>query len=104
MSPIIKDPKDVRARYAGRLARQQYYVRQAYRANPVPELATVVANLARQRIEHRDSTGWYAAYDGDNAIYYYTTPTKDPTKRAEDLRKALWYTQREIERIERNQP
>lgn len=32
--------------------------------------------------------------------YLVRAGKKDPTKHAEDLRKALWYTQRELDRIE----
>lgn len=40
-------------------------------------------------------------YNAGNAIKYLARAgRKDPTKHVEDLRKALWYTQREIERIE----
>ena len=38
-----------------------------------------------------------------NAIkYIWRAGEKDPSKEVEDLRKAIWYLQREIERIERN--
>lgn len=43
MSPIIKNPTDVRARYANRLAHQHYAVREAWRANKSPELAAIMA-------------------------------------------------------------
>ena len=44
-------------------------------------------------------------YNAGNAIKYLARAgRKDPTKHTEDLRKALWYTQRELERIGRNQP
>ena len=74
MSPIIKDPKDVRARYADRLARQHHAVREAWRANKSPELAAVMAGLARQREDHQENTGWLASYDGETTTYYYTDP------------------------------
>lgn len=38
-----------------------------------------------------------------NAIkYVWRAGEKDPAKTTEDLRKALWYVQREIDRLERN--
>lgn len=40
-------------------------------------------------------------YNRGAAIKYLARAgRKDPAKHAEDLRKALWYTQRELERIE----
>lgn len=40
-------------------------------------------------------------YNAGNAIKYLARAgRKDPTKHAEDLRKAAWYVAREIERIE----
>lgn len=43
-------------------------------------------------------------YNAGSAIKYLVRAgRKDPTKHAEDLRKALWYTQRELERIEGDQ-
>lgn len=40
-------------------------------------------------------------YNRGAAIKYLARAgRKDPTKHVEDLRKALWYTQREIDRIE----
>lgn len=44
-------------------------------------------------------------YNRGSAIKYLARAgRKDPTKHVEDLRKAAWYVQREIDRIERNQP
>ena len=44
-------------------------------------------------------------FNTGNAIKYLARAgRKDPTKHVEDLKKALWYTQRELDRIERNQP
>ena len=41
-------------------------------------------------------------YNRGAAIKYLARAgRKDPTKHVEDLRKALWYTQRELDRIER---
>ena len=78
MSPIIKDPKDVRARYAGRLAHQHHAVREAWRASKSPELATVMADLTRAREDHQEHTGWIADYDGETTTYHYTDPkTRD---------------------------
>ena len=46
----------------------------------------------------------HLSFNAGNAVKYLARAgRKDPTKHAEDLRKALWYTQRELERIERNQ-
>ena len=43
-------------------------------------------------------------YNAGNAIKYLARAgRKDPTKHVEDLKKALWYVQRELDRIERNQ-
>ena len=43
-------------------------------------------------------------YNAGNAIKYLARAgRKDPTKHVEDLKKALWYTQRELERIEGDQ-
>ena len=40
-------------------------------------------------------------FNTGNAIKYLARAgRKDPTKHVEDLRKALWYTQRELDRIE----
>lgn len=40
-------------------------------------------------------------YNAGNAIKYLARAgRKDPTKHVEDIRKALWYTQRELDRIE----
>lgn len=78
MSPIIKDPKDVRARYAGRLARQHHAVREAWRVNKSPELAAVMAGLAKAREDHQEHTGWVADYDGQTTTYHYTDPAERP--------------------------
>lgn len=44
-------------------------------------------------------------FNTGNAIKYLARAgRKDPTKHVEDLRKAAWYVQRELDRIERNQP
>lgn len=78
MSPIIKDPQDVRARYAGRLAHQHHAVRQAWRVTRSPELAAVMAGLTRAREDHQAHTGWVAAFDGQTTTYHYTDPkTRD---------------------------
>lgn len=78
MSPIITNPTDVRARYAGRLAHQHHAVREAWRVNKSPELAAVMADLARQREDHQEHTGWVADYDGHTTTYHYTDPnTRD---------------------------
>ena len=78
MSPIVKDPQDVRARYAGRLAHQHHAVREAWRATRSPELAAVMAGLAEAREEHQEHTGWLASYDGGTTTYYYTNPDERP--------------------------
>lgn len=78
MSPIIKDPKDVRARYAGRLAQQHHAVREAWQANRSPQLATVMADITRAREDHQEHTGWVADYDGDTTTYHYTDPAERP--------------------------
>lgn len=78
MSPIIKDPKDVRARYADRLARQHHAVREAWRATRSPELAAVMAGLAEAREDHQEHTGWVADYDGQTTTYHYTDPAERP--------------------------
>ena len=78
MSPIVKEPQDVRARYAGRLARQHHAVREAWRANKSPELAAVMADLARQREDHQEHTGWVADFDGETTTYYYNDPAERP--------------------------
>ena len=40
-------------------------------------------------------------YNAGNAIKYLARAgRKDPTKHVEDLKKALWYVQRELDRIE----
>lgn len=78
MSPIVKDPQDVRARYADRLARQHHAVREAWRATRSPELAAVMADLTQQREDHQNRTGWVADHDGETTTYYYTDPnTRD---------------------------
>ena len=47
----------------------------------------------------------HLSFNAGNAVKYLARAgRKDPTKHVEDLRKALWYTQRELDRIERNQP
>lgn len=71
MSPIIKNPTDVRARYAGRLAHQHHAVREAWRASKSPELAAVMAGLAEAREDHQEHTGWIASYDGQTTTYHY---------------------------------
>ena len=78
MSPIIQNPQDVQARYANRLARQHYAVREAWWANPVPELGAIVAELAWQREDHQEHTGWLAEYDGETTVYHYTNPAERP--------------------------
>lgn len=78
MSPITQDPKDVRARYADRLARQHHAVREAWRANRSPELAAVMAHLARQREDHQKHTGWVADFGGETTTYHYTDPAERP--------------------------
>ena len=78
MSPIIKDPTDVRARYAGRLAHQHHAIREAWQASRSPELAAVMAGLAGAREDHQAHTGWVADYDGETTTYHYTDPkTRD---------------------------
>lgn len=72
---IIENPKDVRARYAGRLAHQHHAVREAWRASKSPELVTVMAGLAEAREDHQTHTGWIASYDGETTTYHYTNPT-----------------------------
>lgn len=74
MSPIIKDPQDVRARHADRLARRHHAVREAWRVNRSPELAAVMAGLTEAREDHQEHTGWIADYDGETTTYYYTDP------------------------------
>lgn len=71
MTPIVKDPQDVRARYADRLARQHHAVREAWRANRSPELAAVMADLTRAREDHQEHTGWVADFDGETTTYHY---------------------------------
>ena len=71
----ITNPTDVRARYANRLAHRHHEVRQAWRASRSPELAAVMADLARQREDHQTHTGWVADYDGHTTTYHYTDPT-----------------------------
>ena len=78
MTPIVKDPQDVRARHADRLARRHYAVREAWRANRTPALAAVMADLAREREEHQERTGWVADYDGESTTYHYTDPAERP--------------------------
>ena len=78
MTPIVKDPQDVRARYAGRLARRHHAVREAWRANRTPALAAVMADLAREREEHQERTGWVADYDGESTTYHYADPAERP--------------------------
>lgn len=75
---IIKNPKDVRARYAGRLARRHHAVREAWQANKSPELAAVMADLARAREDHKERTGWVADFDGHTTTYHYTNPAERP--------------------------
>lgn len=76
MIPITQDPQDVRARYAGRLAHQHRAVREAWRDNMSPELAAVMAGLARAREDHQKHTGWIADYDGHTTNYHYTDPAE----------------------------
>ena len=78
MIPITQDPQDVRARYAGRLARQHHAVREAWRASKSPELAAVMAGLAEAREDHQEHTGWVANYDGETTTYHYTDPAERP--------------------------
>lgn len=78
MTPIVKDPQDVRARYAGRLARRHQAVREAWRATRSPELAAVMAGLAEAREDHQEHTGWLASYDGHTTTYHYTNPDERP--------------------------
>lgn len=75
---IIKNPTDVRARYAGRLAHQQHAIREAWRANKSPELAAVMADLTSARKDHQTHTGWIAGYDGETTTYHYTNPAERP--------------------------
>lgn len=75
---IIKNPKDVRARYASRLARRHHAVREAWQANKSPELATVMADITRAHEDHQARTGWVADYDGHTTTYHYTNPTERP--------------------------
>ena len=74
----IKNPTDVRARYAGRLAHQHHAVREAWRANKSPELAAVMAGLAGARKDHQAHTGWIASFDGETTTYHYTNPDERP--------------------------
>lgn len=74
----IKNPTDVRARYADRLARQHHAVREAWRASKSPELAAVMAGLAEAREDHQEHTGWVADYDGETTVYHYTDPAERP--------------------------
>ena len=76
MTPIVKDPQDVRARYAVRLAHQHHAVREAWRVNKSPELAVVMAGLAEAREDHQEHTGWVADFDGHTTTYYYTDPAE----------------------------
>ena len=78
MSPIVKNPQDVRARYAGRLAHQHHAVREAWRATRSPELAAVMAGLAEAREDHQEHTGWLASYDGHSTTYHYADPAERP--------------------------
>lgn len=75
---IIENPKDVHAQYAGRLARQYRAVWEAWQANRLPELATVMADLMRQREDHQARTGWVAEYGGHTTTYHYTNPAERP--------------------------
>lgn len=75
---IIKDPTDVRARYAGRLAQQHHAVREAWQANKLPQLAGVMVSLTRAREDHQTRTGWVADHDGHTTTYHYTDPTERP--------------------------
>ena len=75
---IIQNPTDVRARYAERLARRHHAVREAWRANRTPALAAVMADLAREREEHQERTGWVASFDGGTTVYHYTDPAERP--------------------------
>lgn len=78
MTPIVKEPQDVRARYAGRLAHRHHAVREAWRVNKSPELAAVMAGLAGAREDHQAHTGWIASFDGEATVYHYTNPTERP--------------------------
>lgn len=73
---IVKNPTDVRARYAGRLAHQHHAVREAWRVNKSPELAAVMAGLAEAREDHQENTGWVADYDGETTVYHYNDPAE----------------------------
>ena len=75
---IIENPKDVRIRYAGRLARQHHAVREAWRATRSRDLAVVMAGLARAREDHQAHTGWIASYDGETTTYHYNDPAERP--------------------------
>ena len=78
MSPIITNPTDVRARYAGRLAHQYRAVWRSWQTNKSPELAAVMAGLAGAREDHQAHTGWSADYDGETTVYHYTDPAERP--------------------------
>lgn len=75
-----KNPTDVRARYAGRLAHQHHAIREAWQANRSPELAVVMAGLAEAREDHQAHTGWLADFDGETTTYHYhyTNPAERP--------------------------
>lgn len=72
------DSKDVRARYAGRLAHQHHAIREAWQANRSPELAAVMTGLASAREDHHAHTGWLADFDGEATVYHYTNPDERP--------------------------
>lgn len=74
----IKNPTDVRARYAGRLAHQHHAIREAWQVNKSPELAVVMAGLAEAREDHQAHTGWVASFNGEATVYHYTDPAERP--------------------------
>ena len=73
-----ENPTDVRARYAGRLAHQYRAVWRSWQTDKSPELAAVLAGLARAREDHLEHTGWFANYDGHTTTYHYTDPAERP--------------------------
>lgn len=75
---IIKNPTDIRARYAGILAHRHHAVREAWQANKSPDLAAAMADLTREREYHQTRTGWVADYGGHTTTYHYTDPTERP--------------------------
>lgn len=76
----IEKPKDVRAWYAGRIARKYHDAWRVWRITRSPELTAVMADLTREREDHQTRTGWYAYYDGHTTTYHYTDPkTREDT-------------------------